>query len=280
MVFRSGTGTFTAVLGNTNTTDSKVRVVVAGQSFVVTVPAGSFATYRWQAHTPSNHRNHAPVLGGNTDVVADQYSTVRTQLRATDRDGDRLAYYADELPDGVSIDPETGLVTIHPTAAGEQDMTFYATDGRARDQVSVHLTVRPHAVPVGEKIEAESYTDQHGWLPDGSNFIESNAAASGGKNVGWTAAGNWLTYRVDVAHAGTYNLELRVANGTGSTAPNALSLRDQSGAPLTTVSVPATGGWGDYQSVHTTVTLAAGEQTLTVYCETGGFNLDYLRLTE
>ncbi|MFJ5155403.1 carbohydrate-binding protein [Streptomyces sp. NPDC088353] len=201
-------------------------------------------------------------------------------MRATDRDGDRLAYYATELPDGVTIDPATGLVTIHPTTAGEQDMTFYATDGRARDQVSVHLTVRPHAVPTGEKIEAEGYIEQHGWSADGSNFIESNAAASGGKNVGWTAAGNWLKYRIDVAQAGTYDLELRVANGTGTTAPNALSLRDQSGATLATVPVPATDGWADYQSVHVPVTLAAGEQTITVYCETGGFNLDFLRFTE
>ncbi|MFJ5900136.1 carbohydrate-binding protein [Streptomyces sp. NPDC093064] len=280
VVFRSGADRFVAVLGNRNSTDSKVRIAVAGQSFVVTVPAGSFATYRWQGNAPSGRHNHAPDLGPTTDVVADQYSTVRLQLQATDRDGDRLAYYATELPDGVTVDPATGLVTIHPTTAGEQDMTFYVTDGRARDQVSVHLTVRPHAVPMGEKIEAEGYIDQHGWSADGSNFIESNAAASGGKNVGWTAAGNWLKYRIDVAQAGTYDLELRVANGTGTTAPNALSLRDQSGATLATVSVPATGGWGNYQSVHVPVTLAAGEQTITVYCETGGFNLDYLRFTE
>ncbi|MFJ2722530.1 carbohydrate-binding protein [Streptomyces sp. NPDC087437] len=280
VVFRSGADKFVAVLGNRNSTDSKVRIVVAGQSFVVTVPAGSFATYRWQSSAPSGRHNHAPDLGPTADVVVDQYSTVRLQLRATDRDGDRLAYYATELPDGVTIDPVTGLVTIHPTTAGEQDMTFYATDGRARDQVSVHLTVRPHAVPMGEKIEAEGYIEQHGWSADGSNFIESNAAASGGKNVGWTAAGNWLKYRIDVAQAGTYDLELRVANGTGTTTPNALSLRDQSGVLLATVSVPATDGWANYQSVHVPVTLAAGEQTITVYCETGGFNLDFLRFTE
>ncbi|MEU5377786.1 carbohydrate-binding protein [Streptomyces sp. NPDC048231] len=280
VVFRSGADRFVAVLGNTNDTDTEVRVVTAGRSFVVTVPAGSFATYRWQDHAPADHRNHAPVLSGSTEVVADQYSTVHLQLRATDRDGDRPAYYAEELPDGVAVDPATGLVTIHPTAAGEQDMTFYATDGRARDQLGVHLTVRPHAVPVGERIEAENYTDQHGWPADGSNFVESNAAASGGRNVGWTAAGNWLRYDVDVPQSGTYDVELRVANGTGSAAPDALSLRDRSGATLATVSVPATGAWSDYRSVHTTVTLAAGEQPITVYCGTGGFNLDYLRLTE
>lgn len=129
---------------------------------------------------------------------------------------------------------------------------------------------------MGEKIEAESYADQQGWPADGSSFIENNPAASGGKNVGWTAAGNWLTYRVDVPQASSYDLELRVANGTDTTATNAVSLRDDSGTTLATASVPATGGWGTYQSVHVPVALRAGEQTVTVYCETGGFNLDYL----
>jgi glucosylceramidase len=133
---------------------------------------------------------------------------------------------------------------------------------------------------VGEKVEAESYVAQHGWTDGGSNFIESNPAASGGKHVGWTAAGNWLQYRVDLAQAGTYNLELRVANGTGAPAPDAISVRDANGTVLTRTTVPDTGGWGAYQSTSAQLTLPAGDQLITVYCETGGFNLDYLRLTE
>ncbi|WP_432888057.1 carbohydrate-binding protein [Kribbella sp. CA-245084] len=113
----------------------------------------------------------------------------------------------------------------------------------------------------------------------GASFVESNPAASGGKNVGWTAPGNWLQYRVDVAQAGTYNLELRVANGTGAPATDAISIRDASDATLTKATVPDTGGWANYQSVSTQVTLPHGDQVITVYCETGGFNLDYLRLT-
>ncbi|RPE46590.1 glucosylceramidase [Streptomyces sp. Ag109_O5-1] len=279
VVYRTRNGGYTAVLGNSTGTDSRVRMVVGAQTFVVTVPAGSFATYRWQGQAPTGGRDHAPVFAPAADVVADQYGTTHLQLRATDADGDRPAYYATELPDGVTLDPATGLVTIHPTVTGEQDLTFYATDGRAHDKLTVHLTVRPHAAPVGERIEAESYTGRHGWPAGGSNFVESNSAASGGKDVGWTAAGNWLTYRLEVPQAGSYDLELRVANGTGATAANAVSLRDDTGTTLATASVPATGGWGTYQSVQVPVTLRAGEQTVTVFCETGGFNLDYLRFT-
>jgi glucosylceramidase len=172
----------------------------------------------------------------------------------------------------VSLNATTGEVTVHPTTAGEQSLTFYVTDGAARAATTVHLTVAPHGAPIGDRVEAEAYVAQHGWT-EGVNFVESNASASGGKNVGWTAPGNWLQYRLDVATAGTYDLELRVANGTGAVAADAISI---GGA---TVSVPDTGGWATYQSVHVPLTLPAGDQTITLLCVTGGFNLDYLQLT-
>ena len=277
VVYRDGSA-FTAIVANSNATPASVRIVLGADSFVVTVPAGAYATYRWKADVPSPHRNHAPVLAPVAPVTADQYGTTTFRLAATDRDRDRLAFYATDLPDGVSLDARTGVVTVHPTVAGTQSLTFYVTDGAARASTTVRLDVAPHGAPIGTKVEAEAYTAQHGWT-EGVNFIEANAAASGGKNVGWTAAGNWLRYRLDVATAGTYDLELRVANGTGAVAANAVSFRDGSDASLATVSVPDTGGWGSYQSVHVPVTLAAGDQVVTVYCETGGFNLDYFRLS-
>ncbi|MER6224128.1 glycoside hydrolase family 30 beta sandwich domain-containing protein [Streptomyces sp. 900105755] len=49
VVYRTRDGGHVTVLGNGNSTDSKGRVTVGGQSFVTTVPAGSYATYRWQS---------------------------------------------------------------------------------------------------------------------------------------------------------------------------------------------------------------------------------------
>ncbi|MGW5187849.1 carbohydrate-binding protein [Kribbella sp. NPDC004138] len=278
VVFKDRGDNFVAIVGNANATPSKVRVSLADKSFVVTVPANAYATYRWHGDVPSARHNHAPQFGAVPDVVADQFQTTQFQLRATDGDQDRLAYYATELPAGVTLDASTGTVSLQPTVAGEQDLKFRVTDGAAHDEVTVHVTIRPHGAPVGAKVEAESYVAQHGWTDGGANFIESNPAASGGKNVGWTAAGNWLEYRVDVAQ-GTYNLELRVANGTGAPAQDAISIRDANGTVLAKVTVPDTGGWGNYQSIGTQIALPAGDQQITVYCETGGFNLDYLRLT-
>lgn len=273
VVYRDRAGDYTAILGNANATASTARFLIGGKSFVVSVPAGAFATYTWKGGQPTTPRNHAPVLRSVPDVTADQYGTTRVQLAATDRDRDRLAFYATDLPDGVSLDARTGLVTIRPTAAGIRELTFYVTDGQARASTTVHLTVVPHGAPIGARVEAESYAAENGWTDGGANFVESNAATSGGKDVGWTAPGNWLKYRIDVAQTGTYDLELRVANGTGAVAPGAISFE---GA---TVDVPDTGGWANYVSVHVPVTLSAGDQLVTLTCVTGGFNLDYLTIS-
>ncbi|WBQ03525.1 carbohydrate-binding protein [Kribbella sp. CA-293567] len=279
VIYRDRRDNFVAIVGNSNPAPASVRVVLGGKSFTATVPANSYATYRWHGEAPSPHRNHAPVLGAVPEIVADQYATTQLQLKATDRDRDRLSYYAKDLPAGVSVDGRTGLVTLHPTVAGKQDFKVRVTDGAAHDEVTVKVTVTPRGTPIGERVEAESYVAQFGWTDGGANFVESNPSASGGKNIGWTAAGNWLQYRVDVAAAGTYNVEFRVANGTGAVATDAISLRDASGAVLAKVSVPLTGGWATYESVNAQVTLPAGDQLVTVFCEAGGFNLDYLRLT-
>jgi glucosylceramidase len=277
VVYKDGHDNFVAIIGNANATPTRTKVLMAGKAFTTTVPANAYATYRWHGDVP--RRDHAPEIQTPGSVTVDQYKTTEIQLHATDRDRDQLAYYATDLPDGVSVDARSGVVSVHPTASGHQQLKIYVTDGSRRSEVSIDVTVVPHGAPVGEKIEAESYVAQHGWTDGGANFIESNPGASGGKNVGWTAAGNWLQYDVDVARAGTYNLELKVANGTGAPAADAITVRDGGDAVLAKATVPDTGGWANYQSVSTQVTLPAGPQKLTVYCETGGFNLDYLKLS-
>ena len=50
--------------------------------------------------------------------------------------------------------------------------TFFASAWSAPAWMKTNnRCVRPHAAPVGERIEAESYTGQHGWPADGSNFV-------------------------------------------------------------------------------------------------------------
>lgn len=60
VVYRDKANNFVAVLGNSNDADTAVRVVLTGQSFTQTVPAHSFATFRWKL--PSAKGDHVLVL--------------------------------------------------------------------------------------------------------------------------------------------------------------------------------------------------------------------------
>jgi hypothetical protein len=111
--------------------------------------------------------------------------------------------------------------------------------------------------------------------------IQATTDAGGGYNVGWTRVGEWLKYTVNVATAGTYQLQTRVANtNTGATFRVEVDGVDRTGS----ISVPNTGGWQTWQTVTTNgIPLAAGPHVLRVVFLTttssgDGGNFNWFRL--
>ncbi|MGO3042090.1 carbohydrate-binding protein [Ancrocorticia populi] len=278
VVYVSDAGDFTAVLRNSNSSETKVSLIVAGQSVTQALPANSTSTLQWSQELPSGP-NEPPVLSPLDDMTVDQNSTTSFQLDATDPDGDTLTYYGLDLPDGVSVNASTGEVTVAPTTHGTFTPTFVVTDGRTRAQQSMTLTVNPQPVPVGERIEAENFVSQTGWDEGADGPIEQNANASGGANIGWTAAGQTLTYLIDVPSDGTYKIEAALANGRGSTVAEGLTFHDEDGALLASMDSEATDGWASFDSSYATGELRAGVQEITVKINDWGFNIDYFVLT-
>ena len=96
-----------------------------------------------------------------------------------------------------------------------------------------------------------------------------------GYDLGWTAAGQWFRYTVNVATAGTYTVSLRLASLSGVT--DGLHIANSSGANLSgNINVPDTGAWQTWTTVTATVTLPAGQQTLTIDQDNGGWNIRYM----
>jgi hypothetical protein len=92
-----------------------------------------------------------------------------------------------------------------------------------------------------------------------------------GYDIGWTAAGQWFNYTVNVATAGTYSVAIRVASPYGLT--DALHIANSAGTNLTgAVAVPDTGGYQDWATVTASLTLPVGVQTLTVDQDSNGWN--------
>jgi len=107
--------------------------------------------------------------------------------------------------------------------------------------------------------------------------VDIESCSEGGVSVGWMDAGEWLEYTVNVAAAGTYTLELRVASPySGHTLHVEFGGVDKTGA----LTVPNTGDWMAWQTLtKAAVSLSAGTQILRVACDMGGYNLNYIRLT-
>ncbi|MBW4082279.1 discoidin domain-containing protein [Paenibacillus sp. S150] len=122
----------------------------------------------------------------------------------------------------------------------------------------------PSGNAVPGKIEAESYTAMNG--------IQTEACSEGTLNVSYTDGGDWMDYTVNVAQAGTYTVEFRVASPYDNTR---LQLMKDT-AVLAAVTVPNTGSFQTWQTATATVTLSAGTQTLRVYSVTNGWNFNYM----
>jgi hypothetical protein len=111
------------------------------------------------------------------------------------------------------------------------------------------------------------------YRPDGVD-LEVTTDTGGGHNLGWTAAGQWFKYTVNVTSAGTYAVTFRVAAINAVT--DAFHISNSSGANLTgDISVPATGAWQSWTNVTATFTLPAGQQILTFDQDHPGWNINY-----
>jgi endonuclease/exonuclease/phosphatase family metal-dependent hydrolase len=109
-----------------------------------------------------------------------------------------------------------------------------------------------------------------------STGVDIEASSEGGYDVGWTAAGEWLNYTVNVTSAGSYTVGLRAA------APNGATLHLGFNGPSSvwsTVTIPSTGGWQNWTTVNVPVTLGAGVQQITILFDTGGQNLNKMTVS-
>lgn len=178
-------------------------------------------------------------------------------------------------------DPARIKITINTTMFDSDNikLSYQGTDIKATDgsslqnfselSVSNNLPVH-HNIP--GKIEAESFYANQGLQP------ETTSDTGGGLNMGYTSAGDYLDYLIQVAEDGTYPLEVRVA--CNSQAGKILfEQRTMEGALLhqVTLDVPVTGGWQNWQTVTTKLELSAGHTRLRLKILQPEFNINWLQ---
>jgi len=118
-------------------------------------------------------------------------------------------------------------------------------------------------------IEAEAHNKMSGVK------LEATQDVSGYANVAYIDASDWMEYNIDVPESGTYAFNVRLASTQAGT------IRvDRNGQTLSTVNFTNTGSWQTWKTFHFTLDLEAGEQTLRLIAPSGGFNLNWIELTE
>ncbi|HEX4786868.1 MAG TPA: carbohydrate-binding protein, partial [Actinospica sp.] len=175
-----------------------------------------------------------------------------------------------------------GLASAHSTAYAATGAPYGGT------AAAVPGTVQAANYDTGGQGVAYNVTSANGsansYRSDGIDLettadTQDTTAAGGAYDTGWTTAGQWFKYTVNVATAGNYSVAFRLASPYGIA--DALHIADSAGTNLSgSIAVPNTGGYETWTTVTASVTLPAGQQTLTVDQDSNGWNFHYLAFTQ
>ncbi|MHA6484529.1 carbohydrate-binding protein [Paenibacillus sp. strain BS8-2] len=122
-------------------------------------------------------------------------------------------------------------------------------------------------------IQAESYQYMKGIM------TESTPDTGGGLNVGGIDATDWIAFsNVNIPTSGTYLVEYREASPNNG---GRISLDLNAGATvLGYADVPNTGSWSNYRTISHQVTIPAGTHQFGLYAVTGGFDINWWKVTK
>lgn len=186
---------------------------------------------------------------------------------------------------GVRTDDKDGPLPMHLRRTLQA--TLVGGVAIALASASAASAAPQESVSVGDatRIEAEDFQPGSGGFSDTTAHNQGGAyrttgvdiAAGGtGNYVGWTAAGEWLQYGLDVQQAGSYTVTFRVASNqaTARTFHIEIDGRNVSG----TVRHSGT-GWNKWASVTASLgAISSGEHAMRVVFDSDKLDLDFFRL--
>ena len=235
----------------------------------------------------------APVInsaGSASDSVGSEFNYTITASNFPTK------YHATNLPSGLSIDTIGGIISGISAGAGTFNSTVTATNSAGTGSLPLTITMKvstvesPYdgvAATIPGTIQAENFDNggpgvayygtnniNNGGLYRTSETVGIENCSEGGYDVGWTNAGEWLQYTVNITAVGTYTLQARIASSNGGGPIYIL----MDGVNITgNISIPNTGGLQTWQTVSvTTPSLSGGKHLMRIVMSAGGFNLDYV----
>lgn len=224
--------------------------------------------------------------GQNQAVVDSDNNNVETVAidasESFDNDGTIVSYSWSENDSVLA----TGITTDIDLSVGVHTITLTVTDDSAQtDTDDLVIKVNPsqgayegniHQLP--GKIESEHfdlggngyayYDDSQGsqtgieYRTEDDVDIENCSDTGGGYNLGYWIAGEWLEYTVNVTETDTFDIDLRVANSSGT---KTVDIEMNGQLIADDVTIEATGGWQEWVTITVkNIILTKGEQILRI----------------
>lgn len=179
-----------------------------------------------------------------------------------------------------AVSPGTANITVTTQDGNKTAMSAITVSGPIRNPYGGIVRTLPGTIQSedydldGEGIAySDNDTTNQGNQYRTLEGVDIEVCQEGGYNVGWTNAGEWLEYTVNVT-AGTYDISLRVA----SIYSNKQAKVYLDGTLLGTFTIPNTGSWQSWRNVTiNNVTVSGGNyKILRIECVTDGFNVNWI----
>jgi len=300
VAFKNPDGSIAVLAFNGAATPGEFSLNWNGQTASTTLPAGAVATFVWQGHAGSTFDVTA---GPPAQTVAPGGSTA-FNVSVNRYGGDRqpVKLQVGGLPSGtfgqVTRDPFTPdfllpIETLAGAPSGTYPVTIAGVQGNVQESSTVQLTIGEKETPFDGAaatlpglVQAENFdtggnfigyfnldaTDQSkvgaAYRAPATVGVEPTGDTGGGYDVGYTKEGEYLRYTVNVAQAGIYNLQARVASlGPGGYYHVSFDGQNATG----NLFVPVTNGFQTYTTmVSPAFQLGAGQHVMQVTLDGNG----------
>jgi len=249
---------------------------------------------------PDPRSTNLKIISPDNGQLFTKPSSIGIEVSATDSDGvAKVEFFNGSTLLGTdSVSPFQ--FTWENNTVGSYTLTVKATD-LLKNVVSTSVSIsvqgqgayNDNIAQIPGKIEAENfdyggqgkgYSDNEA-ANQGSAYrstegvdIESCSDDGGGYNIGYTKAGEWMKYTVNITQNQAYKVNIRVASSNASKKFHI----ELDGTNITgSITVPKTGGWQTWQTVSAvTPVLTTGQKELKFVFETDGFNLNYFSFSK